>query len=488
LYSRFARRSGRLATILLVLPLALAFATPARAHPADEILERDLVHVQSDAIEIDLTISAGAITLLTVWKAADTSGDGILSADEHEAFGAVLAAGFVTKVDGNAATVRYVPGSLQMAATQQAFSLQGVDASGATVSAAFIMPFDTSAAREVTVAVNHFRAADGAKPPDLIPNAAAPLGIIIQGGTDVALRMTITAQSATVPPLSPPPFAPPNDRNVTIMQRFVRYPSHNPLLLLLGLLVAAVLGALHALTPGHGKTLVTAYLVGTDGRPRDAFALGGVITATHTGSVVALGVATLLVARLWTPYRLLPWIECGTSAAIIIVGTRLAWTRFAAVAPLRHARPRVPALAAQRSSPDAGIMHEHEDGTVHAHGRGGAHTHAPPVAGGQSLRTIALVGMSGGILPCPDALAILLVAVAAGNILSGLLIIVAFSTGLAAVLIGLGLLITSTRIVGRVTDRAMGGRAIARWIPACSAVIMVAVGVVALGRAVALLA
>jgi ABC-type nickel/cobalt efflux system permease component RcnA len=374
-----------------------------------------------------------------------------------------------------------------MAQTAQAFSLEGAEASGATVSAAFTMPFDATATREVMIAVTHFRATDGAKPPDLIPNADAPLGIIIQGGADVALRMTITSSSAFVPQPSPAPLAPPNDRNVTIMQRFVRNPSNNPFFLLLGLLVAAMLGALHALTPGHGKTLVTAYLVGTEGRPRDAFALGGVITATHTGSVVALGVATLLVARLWTPYRLLPWIECGTSAVIIVVGAWLAWTRFAAAAAVRHSRARAPALGAQRSS-DTVIMHEHDDGTVHSHGWGGAHAHALPGVGGQSLRTIALVGVSGGILPCPDALAILLVAVAAGNILSGLLIIVAFSTGLAAVLIGLGLLITSTRLIGLITDRASGRLAIARWIPVCSAVIMVAVGVAALGRAVAALA
>jgi nickel/cobalt transporter (NicO) family protein len=172
---------------------------------------------------------------------------------------------------------------------------------------------------------------------------------------------------------------------------------------------------------------------------------------------------------------------------IIVVGVWLAWTRFAAVASLRHSRSHAPALGAQQSS-DTGIMHEHDDGTVHSHGWRGVHTHAPPGVGGQSLRTIALVGVSGGILPCPDALAILLVAVAAGNILSGLLIIVAFSTGLAAVLIGLGLLITSTRLIGRIMDRASGRLAIARWIPFCSAVIMVAVGVVALGRAVAALA
>ena len=262
----------------------------------------------------------------------------MLDAGEHEAFGVTLAAGFAGKVDGSATAVRYVPGSLHMAQTAQAFSLQGADASGATVNAAFTMPFDTFAAREVTIAVNHFRAADGAKPPDLIPSADAPLGIIIQGGSDVALRMTISSAISGAPRPSSPPVALPNDRNVTIMQQFVRNPSNNPFFLLLGLLVAAVLGALHALTPGHGKTLVTAYLVGTEGRPRDAFALGGVITATHTGSVVALGVGTLLVARLWTPYRLLPWIECGTSAVIIIVGVWLAWTRFAAAAAVRHSR------------------------------------------------------------------------------------------------------------------------------------------------------
>jgi nickel/cobalt transporter (NicO) family protein len=487
LFSPFPRRFGHLTILLLVLPLALALATPARADPADEILERDLVHVQSDAIRIDLTISAGAITLRTVWKAADTNGDGMLDAGDREAFGAALAAGFAAKVDGSSAQVQYVPGSLQMAQSAQAFSLQGTDARGATVDAAFTLPFDAGVGREVAIAVTHFRTADGAKPPDLIPSADAPLGIIIQGGSDVALRMTISSAIPGSPHPSPPPVTLPNDRNVTIMQRFVRNPSSNPLFLLLGLLVAAVLGALHALTPGHGKTLVTAYLVDTEGRPRDAFALGGVITATHTGSVVALGVATLLVARLWTPYRLLPWIECGTSAVIIVVGVWLAWTRFAAVASLRHSRSHAPALGAQQSS-DTGIMHEHDDGTVHSHGWRGVHTHAPPGVGGQSLRTIALVGVSGGILPCPDALAILLVAVAAGNILSGLLIIVAFSTGLAAVLIGLGLLITSTRLIGRIMDRASGRLAIARWIPFCSAVIMVAVGVVALGRAVAALA
>jgi nickel/cobalt transporter (NicO) family protein len=477
-----------LTTIILVLPIALALARPAHAHPADEILERDLVHVQSDAMQIDLTISAGAITLLTVWKAADTNRDGALDAADRDAFGAALADGFAVNIDGATARVQYVPGSLRMADTERAFALQGADASGAIVAAAFTVPFDAPAAREVTVAVDHFHAADGAKPPDLIPNADPPLGIIVQGGTDVALRMTISSPSAASlrpPALSPQP---PNDRNVAILQRFVRGRLSNPLFLLLGLLVATALGALHALTPGHGKTLITAYLVGAEGRPRDALALGGIITVTHTGSVVALGVATLLVARLWTPYRMLPWIEGVTSVAIILVGTWLAWTRFAAVASLK--RPRIRALKATIRPPSLAddAMHEHDDGTIHAHGWPGSHTHTHPAMAHRSPREIALIGVSGGILPCPDALAILLVAVAAGNVVAGLLIIFAFSAGLAAVLIGLGLLITGTRIIGRITHRVSGRMALARWIPTCSAVIMVAVGVAALVRAVAAIA
>lgn len=470
--------------LMLVVPLTLAGALPARAHPADEILERDLLHVHADAMQLDLTITAGAITLLTVWKTADTNGDGALDAAEGEAFGAALADGFAISIDGVTALMRYVPGSLHMAEMERAFALQGGDAGGATVGASFTMPFDSSTAREVTIAVHHFGAADGAKPPDVIPNADAPLGIIVQGGADVALRMTVSPHLIGAP--TPPPAAPPtpNDRTVTIMQRFVREGAGNPFYLLLGLLVAGALGALHALTPGHGKTLITAYLVGAEGRPRDAFALGGIITVTHTGSVVALGVATLLVARLWTPYRLLPWIECATSAAIVIVGLWLVWTRFATAAVRKRRRPRVLRAAHLRPSPVDNALHEHEDGTVHSHGFGShAHLHVGSVP--RSLREIAVVGISGGILPCPDALAILLVAVAAGNIVAGLSIIFAFSAGLAAVLIGLGLLITGTGVVGRVAGRSSGRLALTRWIPACSAVIMVAVGVAAFARAVA---
>lgn len=452
---------------------------PTYAHPADEINERDLVHIGRDVMTVDMAISAGAITLRTVWKAADTNGDGTLDANEREAFGVDLARGFTVLVDGNAVPVRYDANSLQMASTQRAFTLEGGDAGGATVSAAFLVPFPALDGGEVTIAVAHFREADGAKPPEVVPSADAPRSLIVQGGTDVDLRVTLAPPSTAVPVAIHETQGSPNNRNITLLARFVRSPSGGLTYLLLGLCTAALLGALHALTPGHGKTLVTAYLVGTDGRPIDALALGGIITLTHTGSVAALGVATLLLTRLWTPYRVLPWIECGSSVAIILLGGWLAWTRFAAVARRRHS-VRAPAYI-------NGETHEHEDGTVHTHGWFGAHDHRAATMTA-SKRTIALVGMSGGILPCPDALAILLIAIAAGHLFSGLLIIAAFSAGLAAVLIGLGLLITTTQIMHRLAARTTRGSAVTRWMPTCSAAIMVCVGIIALARAIAAIA
>lgn len=476
----WSRHGFRYITLMfLVVASAILLAAPAYAHPADEINERDFVHIGRDAMTIDLAMSAGAITLRTVWKAADTNGDGTLDTSEREAFGADLARGFTVMADSIPVPTRYDSGSLQIATTLQAFSLHGADAGGATVTARFAVAVAVSTTSEITIAATHFRDADGAKPVELVPSADAPLSLVVQGGTDVNLRVTVATSSTGGPIAAAEPNTSPNDRIVTMLARFVRTPSGGPTYLLFGLCIAALLGALHALTPGHGKTLVTAYLVGTDGRPTDALALGGIITFTHTGSVVVLGVATLVLTRLWTPYRVLPWIECGSSFAIIVLGGWLAWTRFDSVAQGRRIVMRRTA-----SSQIEGAMHEHEDGVVHAHGWFGAHEHRhPPMTA--SPRTIALVGLSGGILPCPDALAILLIAVAAGYLLAGLLIILAFSAGLAAVLIGLGLLITSTRVMHRLTERTVHGAAVTRWMPTCSAVIMVCVGGGALVRAIA---
>lgn len=463
---------------LLILCAAFGSVSVA-AHPADEINERDLVHVAPDGLLLDTEIGAGAVTLLTVWEQADTNRDGIVDDAEREAFGTHLAEGIVVRVDGARVPTHYLPSSLAMARTREAFMLQGAEAAGATVAARFAIPAGIAAASEVTLSVTHFAAQDGARTPELIPDAAAPLGIVIQGGDDVTLRFTVSTSAPQATPPSVPLRPSPSTSAPRTLTAFALRPPGDVAGLAFGLVVAMLLGALHALTPGHGKTMITAYLGSTRGRPADALILGGVVTLSHTGSVIALGVGLLYAARAWAPYRLMPWVELCSSLGIIALGGRIAWVRAMAVAPRRRAPAGGGALAARGTTG----MHEHADGTVHAHWGSGAHDHSPPTR--DSLRTITLVGLGGGIVPCPDALAILLVALAAGRLAFGLAIIFAFSVGLALVLIALGLIVTVTRLADRLARLPRIGAGAARWIPTGSALIMVLAGAMALGRALA---
>ena len=186
----------------------------------------------------------------------------------------------------------------------------------------------------------------------------------------------------------------PNAGRVVWLTNLLLAPTRGPGYALLGMIVAVALGALHALTPGHGKTMVAAYLVGGRGRVRDAVALGGAVTLTHTGSVLLLGVATLLFARFIVPDRvMLCWKRCPEAVFFCSVA-RCSPHRLRALPPRRArttARPAVaPALVSagshaqdclERAAGDAANAatatgwHSHEDGTEHAHGFG-ARPHA----------------------------------------------------------------------------------------------------------------
>jgi nickel/cobalt exporter len=208
---------------------------------------------------------------------------------------------------------------------------------------------------------------------------------------------------------------------------------------LLLLLVAAFgWGAVHALSPGHGKAMVAAYLVGTRGRPRHAFALGTIVTVTHTAGVFVLGAITLALSQYVLPEDLYPWLNLASGLLIVGVGAAVLRTQ------LRRAR------------------HHH-----HHH-----HSHHPQEPG---LRGLLAMGAAAGLIPCPSALVVLLGAVAQGQIALGMLLIVAFSAGLAATLTGLGLaVVMATRVTRGV--RIPGSLVTA--LPAASAVVIVLVGCV----------
>ena len=199
----------------------------------------------------------------------------------------------------------------------------------------------------------------------------------------------------------------------------------------LSLLVAMFWGAAHALTPGHGKAIVTAYLVGTRGRPRDALLLGGIVTVTHTIGVFALGFVTLGLSEFIVPEDLYPWLNLVSAVLVVLVG--LAVFRLRILAALRP----------------TGDHHHHEGHHHHHHGRGHHHHHegmtdeeharAHLPQEGSGAKGLVAVGISGGLIPCPTALVVLLAAISLHRVAFGLVLIVAFSVGLAAVVSGIGL-------------------------------------------------
>ena len=231
---------------------------------------------------------------------------------------------------------------------------------------------------------------------------------------------------------------------------------------LLSLLVAAFWGAAHALTPGHGKAMVAAYLVGTKGTPRHAFMLGGTVTIAHTAGVFALGFVTLGLSAFIVPEQLYPWLTLVSGLLVVLVGAGVLRQR----------------LRARSHDHDHG-HHHHDHG--HRHGdRGHGHDHDHHHDDALTSKGILGVGIAAGLLPCPSALVVLLSAIALHRIGLGVALIVAFSVGLAATITAIGLVaVFAQRAFGRLS---LDGPLV-RALPAASAALILAVGLVITARA-----
>ena len=206
--------------------------------------------------------------------------------------------------------------------------------------------------------------------------------------------------------------------------------------ILVSLAAALFWGAAHALSPGHGKTIITAYLVGRRGTPRHAALLGLIVTSTHTIGVFALGLITLLLSRFVVPEQLYPWLNLASGLLVVGIGASVLRSRY---------RRRA---------------HHHDHHHHHEHDL--------------SRRSLLAVGVSGGLLPCPSALVVLLAAISLHRVGFGLLLIVAFSAGLALTITGIGLVAVLARnTFARVS---FGGRALSL-LPTFSALVIVAAGI-----------
>jgi nickel/cobalt exporter len=258
------------------------------------------------------------------------------------------------------------------------------------------------------------------------------------------------------------------------------------------------IGAVHAATPGHGKTIAAAYIVGARGRPVDAVILGIFVTLSHTSGIVLVGILASIGMPGMVPQRIEAWLALITGLLVIVIGLWTLWTQRELIMQLQgvpptpaHAPDHSPDHAEMRFRPHThdhghghhqhdhghadGAAHDHshdhahgadhahtdhqhrdEEAGYHSHGWGFKHTHDLKLAttNRPGLWVLIGLGVAGGLLPDPAALAILLNALAQGKVMLGLGTVVVFSVGFAATLVVVG--VVAAKVGQRILDWLAG--------------------------------
>ncbi len=255
--------------------------------------------------------------------------------------------------------------------------------------------------------------------------------------------------------------------------RVLHQQSLTPWMIVAAIGVAFALGAAHALTPGHGKTIVAAYLVGSRGTLKHAAFLGAMVTFTHTVSVFLLGMATLFLFQYVVPETVTRVLGAISGISIVVIGAWMLWKR---ARRTTHTHSHGTHSHTHDHAHDHAHHHDHDHPHDHSHGPG-AHTHMPEQV---SWSGLAALGASGGLVPCESALVLLLAAVALRRVGLGLVLLLAFSVGLAVVLMTIGILVIYAKDL--LPERAKGpGHPLFRWMPVASAAIVMALGLVMTG-------
>jgi nickel/cobalt exporter len=537
-------RTRSVFAVLLAL-VALSIAAIASAHPLGNftISRYSAVTLGTETAEVLYIIDMAEIPTYQERQTLDTDGNGAISTGEEAAYLAtavpVLAANLRLEVDGVAVpltpqrhVLTFPPGQGDLPTLRlEVWLSAGLPAGNGPLTVVYEdgnYP-DRLGWREVIVTATEGTLLESSAPAvDLSDQLRAYPADLLQTPPAVSraeARFAPTAAALTTE--ASPSDAPTANRPVPPAARFgqdefadlLSRTLDTPAALAAALLVAVGLGAAHALTPGHGKTIVGAYLVGSRGTARHALFLGLTTTITHTAGVFALGFLVLVASEFVLPEKLYPWL--GVMSGLLVVGIGLSILRGHVGHWLAHRRgenhdhgpyhfhfgkghshgpgghshdhgPRTtdnsvtaadhpvtaPGVGA-RTLAFAGVAssaatvvspvrqhthdHSHEQGHGHDHAHGHDHdhhghdhshdhsqTHAAERPDALSWRSLLALGISGGLLPCPSALILMLSAIALRQVGVGLVLILAFSVGLASVLTGIGLIMV---YAGRFLER-----------------------------------
>ncbi len=502
------RRAGRVGTAIAAVATALVLAStaPAAAHPLGNFTSNVAagVTVTATGVETQLVVDLAEIPALQTKQRIDTDDDGEPSKDEQTSYRtstcAEMSEQLFLSLDGKALSQRTASSRLSFPPGQAGLTTLRLECEFVTAtviteeavlevrSTAFT---DRVGWREITIAGDRMTISDSNV-------AATSPSATLTKYPEAKLQSPLRQESAkaTVRPGGPALDTADDDGPIVPLPRgidaptraFTSFVGRQDLNVGVGLAAFAlslVLGAIHALAPGHGKTVMAAYLVGQKGSPRQAAVLGLTVTATHTLGVLALGIA-IAASKIITPERLYPYLGVISGLLLAAIGANLLRNARRARRALRPPPPHDHSDHGHDDHDhDHHDEHEHEhdeDDGWHAHG-GGMHRHAPIVPG-QPLTWSSLLalGFVGGFLPSPSAVVVLLGAIALGRAWFGVLLVIAYGLGMAGTLMAAGLLLVRARGVlerrlHRVLDRN-GSRVLNTLLPFGTALVIIVVGLV----------
>ena len=264
------------------------------------------------------------------------------------------------------------------------------------------------------------------------------------------------------------------------LAKLLHQPEITPWMVAAAVGIAFILGAAHALTPGHGKTIVAAYLVGSRGTLKHAAFLGAMVTFTHTVSVFLLGMATLFLFQYVVPENITRVLGAISGVSIVAIGAWMLYKRLRAPGHT-HSHDHQHGHSHEHDHHHHGHDHDHHHGHDHSHEHThehGTHTHSH-VPDEVSWSGLAALGASGGLVPCESALVLLLSAIALRRVGLGLILLVSFSLGLAIVLMGIGVLVIYAKNLLPESKRT--SNPFFRWMPVASAAVVLVLGLLMTG-------
>jgi nickel/cobalt exporter len=480
--------------LLLLISLFFPLASAA-AHPADVYAHTIYVTFSQGELQITWEIRPGPMLTSFLWYEADADQDGILSPQEADDWGRARAALMTATLDDQ-------PLSLRMDSVQMPADLTKFQAGEEFITFNLSAELPEGAERlvltnamEAKTSINWFYLSAIEDTAFLFPNQqnnSLTIELVQDRASAANQSKLLTAWDSGAPSLPAgqqkdvvtaaaeqvvPELAQRTPQEILLDLVRTKDSSSSVSFYIFALGISLALGALHALTPGHGKTVVAAYLVGSQGTAWHAVVLGSVVTLTHTGSVFLLGIITLAASQYIMPTRIIPALEILSGVMIILLGGGLLIPRLRQWQVNRQRGNLLqPSTEIMEDGKKRLVINQPiaEDAPNHKHD--GAIPRMPQIGNPLatlSWRSLITLGISGGLVPCPDAIAILLVAIAINRIFLGLALIISFSVGLAMILIVIGLLMVNG---GRLFARMDALNRLAPFMPVVSALIVLLLG------------